>query len=389
MAMGKHIIDSTWRFAALLYLFCVLGCFSPLKSQVAPELPALEMGKEIKDFSTSSLHSHLEKLKNSKQNQIFIRSFQKARKRQYWSAWWLIKYTVGREKWSGDANRILFQYFLLREIGINAVLYHSKDHLRLYVECVPLLPGFLYIEFEGNKLLLIDKTVDASIYVLPFIEKKWGKYSLDIYPKKACPLGPEGSGEKEVTFIYQSRWGPKLSSRFKVYFNQAYAEMLDSLPNPPYDFVFRLPVSNECEASLLPAMEELTQGLSRIQAVEVLLEFCSRDFPHRSDLLHHRKEVYSGPDQIFFHKWSDCEDRSILLGYLTSRLLGCRAVLISSGDHAALAVELEEKIGPQISYLGRSYTICDPSYRGKDGTQIGKSDPDFIKAEHRIYPVTF
>lgn len=78
---------------------------------------------------------------------------------------------------------------------------------------------------------------------------------------------------------------------------------------------------------------------------------------------------------MFFHPYSDCEDRAILYAVLVRDLLGLKTVLLHYPGHLAAAVRFDEEVtGDYMLIDGARYTVCDPTYIGAD---IGMAMPQY------------
>jgi hypothetical protein len=125
---------------------------------------------------------------------------------------------------------------------------------------------------------------------------------------------------------------------------------------------------------LLPELSEKLKGLSKLEAVERLLNWIQTGFEYEYD-----DKVWGG-DRAFFaeeslyYPYCDCEDRSILLSRLVRDLLGLKVLLVYYPGHLATAVSFgsEEVAGDYVELDGHRYVVCDPTYIGG---RVGQTMP--------------
>ena len=134
------------------------------------------------------------------------------------------------------------------------------------------------------------------------------------------------------------------------------------------------PLSDNVRETLYPQLERFLTGKTKLQAVEMLLNWV------QTSLVYEYDDTVWGGDRAFFaeetlhYPYADCEDRSILFSLLVRDLVGLRVVLLYYPGHLATAVRFEDE-QPSGDYLqlndGRYY-IADPTYIG---ATVGMSMP--------------
>ncbi len=122
-----------------------------------------------------------------------------------------------------------------------------------------------------------------------------------------------------------------------------------------------VPFSSTLYHSLLPQMEQILEGKSTQQALEILAAFTRSAFNYKED---HENFGQSKPmiaDEVLQYEFSDCEDRAALYYALVQQLLDLPMLVIAYPDHLSIAVSVDQSIGDPIDYNGRKYYICDPT----------------------------
>ena len=89
-------------------------------------------------------------------------------------------------------------------------------------------------------------------------------------------------------------------------------------------------------------------------------------------------------EEMFYYPFCDCEDRAVLYSYLVHNLLGFDVVLLEYPGHECTAVAFPEPLtgsATSITYQGRTWYICDPTYIGSD---IGMCIPRYVSVQPQV-----
>lgn len=139
----------------------------------------------------------------------------------------------------------------------------------------------------------------------------------------------------------------------------------------------------------MPDLAKTVEGKTTVQAANLLINFVQTAFEYKTD---HQQFGYEKPffvEETLYYPYCDCEDRSILYAFLIEELLHLKVVLLDYPNHIATAVLFEEPVnGDQVTYQGKRFTICDPTYInapiGKSMPQFKQTAPKVIDFIHRI-----
>ena len=112
-------------------------------------------------------------------------------------------------------------------------------------------------------------------------------------------------------------------------------------------------------------MKNFLEGKSKLEAVEILLNFVQTAFEYEYDNVVWGEDRAFFPEETLFYPYADCEDRSILFSRIVRDLLDLPVVLIYYPGHLATAVAFPNaEQGDYIVLEGKKFTICDPTYIG-------------------------
>ena len=146
-------------------------------------------------------------------------------------------------------------------------------------------------------------------------------------------------------------------------FNRGIIDFLNSYPQCALNIYFGLPISVSNINILDKLFYPMFQGKTNREKVDILLGFIQNAIAYQSDQEQFGKERYMFAEECLYFPYSDCEDRSALLGQLVKHFTGLPAIGLEFHDHVTLAVHFPgEEQGTYILFEGEKYYVCDPTY---------------------------
>ena len=146
-------------------------------------------------------------------------------------------------------------------------------------------------------------------------------------------------------------------------FNKGIMDFLNTYPQCPLNIYFGLPISLSNINILDQLFDPMFQGKTNREKVDILLSFIQNAIAYQTDQEQFGKERYMFAEECLYFPYSDCEDRSALLGQLVKHFTGLPSIGLEFPDHVTLAVNFPgEERGTYILYEGKRYFICDPTY---------------------------
>jgi hypothetical protein len=122
-------------------------------------------------------------------------------------------------------------------------------------------------------------------------------------------------------------------------------------------------LSDNLKKQIYPKLRREMEGLSAMEAANMLINFVQTGFEYKTDDAQFGYERPLYGDEMFYYEFSDCEDRSILYSILVRDLLGLDVVLLHFKNHLATAVRFPSEVeGDYLLVGGDRYIICDPTY---------------------------
>ncbi len=288
---------------------------------------------------------------------------------------------AGSKMFEDSRKTILFVWFMLAKSG-----YKVK------------------VAYSGGEICLLLPT-DKTIFNTPFITIDGNRYfvnSMDTENDFSSLLTYRGTypdANKGVSMLINSEIdilnnevdrGYKFSYGGKAYFiptsyNKALVELYNEYPQTDINVYFNTPLSTDSKTKLLFALKEIIKGKSEVEAVNILLSFVQHAFEYKTDGDQFGREKSFFPEELFYYKYSDCEDRSILFSYLVEKLLGLDVVGIEYPGHLATGVSFSTNLaGDSFVYNGKKFLVCDPTYINAN---YGMVMPQYIDVQPKVVAV--
>lgn len=181
---------------------------------------------------------------------------------------------------------------------------------------------------------------------------------------------------------------PEMSVTLSV--NKNTIDFFDSYPSSSVnnDFMTRwamyanTPLDERVRAELYPAVERCIEGKSEKDAANRILNWVQTAFVYEYDnkVWGHDRAFFA--EETLYYPYCDCEDRSILFSHLMRDCMKLDVLLVYYPGHLATAVAFDGEVGGDyITYEGRRYTICDPTYIG---ASIGRTMPGMDNSKVRV-----
>lgn len=169
--------------------------------------------------------------------------------------------------------------------------------------------------------------------------------------------------------------------------NESLMNYYNSLPLiNDWSFYARQPMYPSVKEMIIPPLRRAIEGKSEIDAANDIIHFVQSAFKYEVDSVLFGRERTYFKEELFYHRASDCEDRSVLFSDLIHQLLGLDVVLLHYPNHLATAVRFKTQFdGHYVIVNEQKYMICDPTCRYSDVGVCHKSYQSIKPKIHRIY----
>lgn len=287
-----------------------------------------------------------------------------------WGVFLFVK-TAAEALCNDENSCIVMQQFLLNELGYRAKMARRGDRnqLLLFVATDCMVYGHPYFTKEGLNYYNINGTEACTFYMCNQDSKK-----------AKTPVAMRLNNVPALNSGLVSRQRTNKAGNVSVSVN-VFKSLMDfyaSMPQCDYGVYAKAPVAGSLAQEVLGTLRPLVQGKSEVDAANLLLNFVQTGFKYATDEEQFGFEKPFFVEELFYYPACDCEDRSVLFGWLVRELLGLDVVYLDYPNHIATAVQFKGDVkGDFLTVDGKRYTVCDPTYIG---ASIGMTMPNLRSA---------
>lgn len=321
---------------------------------------------------------------SSEKNDIFIKAcvyYTEKYKLNDWGTFKLIElFTKKYYKDCNPNNAYVEQAYILSQLGYDARIYRTGNKLGIMIPVEPEIADYKYLQLDGKKFYLFGPSGSDGIYTYDRAFEGATK-SLNLYRKDIPVVGKD---EIIQSNVFASKKYPEISCSTKI--NKGLMDFYDDIP-PVLDYTYYVqqPCDNETMDNVCSVLRNAITGKSELQAVNMILDFVQQGFKYETDDKQFGREKYNFPEETFYYKACDCDDRAILFSTLVRELTKLDVVLIEYPNHLATAVRFNTQVsGDYVTVQGNKYFICDPTYIG---ASAGMSMPSVDSSRLRVYQI--
>lgn len=321
-----------------------------------PELPDLT-------FSEEGIEHYYRSLKSDDFQGILtqLHKYKKGLNLNDWLFYELIHKTLEECFPSFNMNQNeLISWYLLNESGYDTRLSYLNNNIWIYCYTKEEMFEVSMIQDEGRLFVNLSETrrkeekFEAEVYLLdynPSIGNKLFSFNLLDLPS----FNPKRK-TVDLDFTYFEKT-VKLS--FEI--DMALIQLMKDYPFISEEDYLKVPFSSVVSESLIPVLKKEIVGLSEKEVLEFLVSFTRKAFDYKEDHETFGKSKPMIAEEVFFHRFSDCEDRCALFYNLCKEILDIPMLVIALPDHLTIAVASKEKLGNGLNHKGKVYYFCDPT----------------------------
>lgn len=287
-----------------------------------------------------------------------------------WGVFLFVK-TAAEALCNDENSCIVMQQFLLNELGYRAKMARRGDRnqLLLFVATDCMVYGHPYFTKEGLNYYNINGTEACTFYMCNQDSKK---------AKTPVAMRLNNVPALNSGVVSRQRTNKAGNVSVSVNVSKALMDFYASMPQCDYGVYAKAPVAGSLAQEVLGTLRPLVQGKSEVDAANLLLNFVQTGFKYATDEEQFGFEKPFFVEELFYYPACDCEDRSVLFGWLVRELLGLDVVYLDYPNHIATAVQFKGDVkGDFLTVDGKRYTVCDPTYIG---ASIGMTMPNLRSA---------
>jgi hypothetical protein len=270
------------------------------------------------------------------------------------------KYAAEISKSTNSNQQVFIKYLMLKELEYDVLLTKTGTTLNCMGH-LAFTPG-RYISIQYNNKVYKD---------LDFKNRKnKGKHTIFGDSKQTSKR--IGHNIKLAPFINARKRSKLLRFNFGVEkheftaeSNQSIVEFLADIPMYKVGIEFTsLHMSKEMDTTVIAYLTGQIADREIVDQVRFLLAFVQQVVPYGSDYDKYGEERFYYPEETIMASTADCEDKAMLLAYLTKEILGLNSVglYFQKDEHLSLGIEIPgyEPTG-SFGYNGKQYVSCEPT----------------------------
>lgn len=284
------------------------------------------------------------------------------------SDWGYYRYLkdLGTQLYGNDApnEQVLWTWFMMMKSGYAARVGYRGSEVFLMLPVDQKIFGRPQMHIDGQRYYLMVEDMSGSLRTY---EGQHGEASQALQlDEGTLPDVADRSATSTVEFSFQDE-----RYSLDIAYNPASVEYLRAYPIVELSVLFQAGVSAEAQSSLEKALRPLLTGRGPRASLNLLLTFAQFATDYKRDQDHFGEERYLFPEESLATDYSDCEDRAVLLAYLTRTLLCRKVVGLQWPSHVALAVRAGNGLTATsedhtVTVDGDTYIYADPTYIGSD-----------------------
>mgnify|MGYP007111988516 FL=1 len=241
-----------------------------------------------------------------------INEFEKIKVTSNFNDWgyYLILSKAAESIFSNKNEEILFIWYALIKSGYCLKVGFNNESLFLLVPSKEVLYGIPYLTDKGIHYYVLNYEENQPDHLKTYQGFFTNNAKVFSFKLSGIPLiSSEKIEERELTFNQE---------KVNLVFNKEYLDFLNIYPQCDLNIYFDLPLSSSILTTLSKLFIPIFQGKTSIEKINILLAFIQKAIPYKTDQEQFGKERYMFAEESLFYPYSDCEDRTVLLGQLVT-----------------------------------------------------------------------
>lgn len=292
-----------------------------------------------------------------------------------WAYFNLVEKIASKATGGKQNETAMLTAYTLLQCGYKVRLaYDANNALRVYFACDGIIYNHSYVCMDGSTYYCLSEPASTNIWFCDFAYPKEKVMSMAI--NKPMKLAYTPGTSREITAKYCPNLKVTVTPNKNLidFYNDYPEATLDASPYTKWAIYANVPASDEIRNNLYPKAKAAIAGMSQYDAANVLIHL-AQTFPYGYDNEIWGRDRAFFPDESWHYPYSDCEDHAIHFSRMVRDLMGLDVALVYYPGHLAAAVAFTDPsvTGDYITYKGRKYTVCDPTYFY---VNVGRTMPD-------------
>ncbi|MFO7789917.1 MAG: hypothetical protein R6V32_05040 [Bacteroidales bacterium] len=273
-----------------------------------------------------------------------------------------------------EREKNLLHWFLLIKSGYKAKVAWYEDQISLMIPTKQALYGLPFYSFNDQTYYILDPGMERIFTYKKDYPGAEAVFDMNMHETPVLPLSP---GVRKFT--------TEDGEKFKVVYNKNLKALYDDFPQADINLLFQAGMSPIARESLLNYFEPRLKNKDTEEKINFMLGFVQHQFDYKTDQQQFGKEKFFFPEELFMYPYADCEDRSVLFAWLVREFTDLDIIGLDYPGHIATAVHFPAEVeGNYLSYQGKRFTVCDPTFIG---APAGMPMPEFANQKASVIPV--
>ncbi len=291
-----------------------------------------------------------------------------------WAYFMLVRKTADRIDGSWNDTRLLTWFLMIRS-GYNIKIAYAGNQLYLLIPSADKLYGKSYLTINNEYYFFTDSIGSKTFQTYDF-NFPGATRTIDLNITRPLNIGTDVV-KKQIIFTYKEK---KYSFPIVLDVNNLF--FMRNYPITNLGVFFNAAMSQVTKQSLTEGLMPYLDKMNNDEALNFLLSFVQHAFKYETDQQQFGREKFFFPEEVFFYKASDCEDRAALFSYLVKQLLHLQVIGLEYKGHVATAVHLNKDVpGDYLYYHHEKYVMADPTYIN---APLGLTMPQYKNSKAKI-----
>ncbi|PCJ67176.1 MAG: hypothetical protein COA58_02330 [Bacteroidetes bacterium] len=270
------------------------------------------------------------------------------------------KYASRITRSKSSNQKIFVKYLMLKELGYDVILTKTGSRLNCMGN-LAFTPGrYIFIKYAGKNYKDLNfKNRKNHGQHLIFRDKKVTRRNIRRNIRSVPKINAHQKS-REVSFNFGVE-----KHNFTAASNASVTEFLADLPLFEVGREFTdLQVSREMDESVVDYLRGQVEDRDIVDQVRFILAFVQQVVPYGSDYDKYGEERFYYPEETIMAATADCEDKAMLMAYLTKEILKLNTVALyfKKDEHLSLGIEIPDyKPTGSFGYMGKTYVSCEPT----------------------------
>lgn len=296
-----------------------------------------------------------------------------------WGLFKLVETLAQQTHGKGTNESYVVMAYIMSQLGYDARICRIGSKLSVMIPIGPSIAEYPYIKIGSYNYYIFGSADSGSIYTYDSAFEGATRI-VNLYRQDVPRLG--------ISFVSSRTFASKKFPEMvcHTYINKNLMLFYADMP-AAMDFAYYVlqPCDDKTMDMVYSALRNSISGKKEVESVNMILDFVQQGFEYETDDKQFGHEKYNFPEETFFYKACDCDDRAILFATLIRKLTELDVVLVDYPNHLATAVRFNTPIsGDYITVKGQKYFICDPTYIG---ASAGMEMPSVDSSKLKVYQI--